>query len=370
MIFSTRKVTALAVPLVLALAACGGAEQADLPGGGGGGGGDTQQLTFLMPAPSIIQYHPWQIAEELGYFEEEGVSVEIVAGDGSSSILQQLLAGNADVAAPSAGATMLAASTGRELMSVYQYLYNNVFTLAAPENGGVTSVEDLKDKSVGVSDLAGGEVPLVRAALGQAGLADGTDVTITPVGEGGALTVEALRTGQVQAYASSLFDVALVEAAGYPMVDILPKELQAFPANAVTTTPEIMEEKGDAIVGMLRAVAKAIVFADANPEAAQAIGAKYAPEEFEDPNVVKFGWEAVDKLRAVPETLANDPRGSFDEEAYASYAEFLSQGTEEEGALQGEVDLEALLNEEWIEEINDFDEAEVIKQAETYVVKN
>jgi NitT/TauT family transport system substrate-binding protein len=369
MVFEMRRVTALAVPLVLALSACGGsAEQADLPGGGGGEGG-AEQLTFLMPAPSIIQYHPWHIAEELGYFEEEGVSVEIVAGDGSSSILQQILAGNADVAAPSAGATMLAASTGRELVSVYQYLYSNVFTLAAPEGGEVTTVEDLDGQSVGVSDLAGGEVPLVRVALSEAGLAEGTDATITPVGEGGALTVEALRTGQVQAYASSLFDVALIEAAGYPMVDILPEELQAFPANAITTTPQVMEEKGEAIVGMMRAVTKAILFADTNPEAAQAIGAKYAPEEFEDPKVVEFGWEAVDTLRTMPETLANDPRGSFDEEAYASYAEFLSQGTEEEGALQGEVDLEALLNEEWIEQINDFDEAAVIEQAETYEVQ-
>ena len=38
MVFGIRKTTALTVPLMLALAACGGAEQADLPGGGGGGG--------------------------------------------------------------------------------------------------------------------------------------------------------------------------------------------------------------------------------------------------------------------------------------------------------------------------------------------
>lgn len=361
----TRTTVALAAPLLLALAACGGpAEDPALPGGEGGG--EATSLTFLMPAPSIIQYHPWHIAEELGYFEEEGVSVEIVAGDGSSSILQQILAGNADVAAPSAGATLLAASTGRELVSVYQYMYNNIFTIAASEESGITSMEDLRGQSVGVSDLAGGEVPLVRAALSGAGLSDGSDVTITPVGEGGALTLEALRTGEVQAYSSSLFDVALVEAAGYPMVDILPEELAAFPANAVTTTPEVMEEKEEAIAGMLRAVSKAIVFRNANPEAAQAIAAEYAPEEFEDPNVVEYGWAAVDTLITIPDSLEGEPRGAFDEDAYSAYAEFLSQGTEEEGALQGEVDLGALLSEDLLEQVNDFDEAEVVEQAESY----
>ena len=370
MVSRTRRIMALAAPLVLTLAACGGGGDPGDPaaegGGGGGGGGDLEQITFLMPAPSIMQYHPWHIAQELGYFEDEGIEVEIVAGDGSSSILQQILAGNADVGAPSPGATMLASSTGRELVTYYQYLYSNIFTIAASEESGITRMEDLKGKSIGVSDLAGGEVPLVRAALAQAGLQEGTDVTITPVGEGGALTLEALRNGTVQAYSSSLFDEALVEASGVPMVDILPEELQAFPSNSVVTTPERMEEKNEALVGMMRAVARAILFTETNPEAARSIAAEYAPEEFEDPAVVESGWEAITTLRTIPDDLADEPRGMFDESDWEAYMGFLSQGSEEEGALQGPVDLDTLIDEQYVEEINDFDEAAVIEQAETY----
>jgi len=357
--------------LALGLAACGGGgDSGDDTASGGGGGGGTEKLTFLMPAPSIIQYHPWFVAEELGYFEDEGVEVEIVAGDGSSSILQQIIAGNADVGSPSPGATMLAASTGRDLTTFYQYQYSNIFTIAASEESGITEMSQLKGKSIGVSDLAGGEVPLVRAALAQAGLEEGKDVTITPVGEGGALTLEALRKGRVQAYSSSLFDEALVSAAGYEMVDILPEELKKFPANSVTTTPDVLEEKEDALIGMMRAVAKGIVFSKANPEAAKAIGAKAAPEEFSDPKVVESGWEAMDTLLTVPETVADDPMGAFDEDAWGSYKEFLSQGTEEEGALQGEVDLDQLITEEHLEAINDFDKAEVEQQAKDYKVSS
>ena len=352
--------------LALGLAACGGGGDGEDTAASGGGGGGTEKLTFLMPAPSVIQYHPWFVAEELGYFEEEGVEVEVVAGDGSSSILQQLIAGNADVAAPSPGATMLAASTGRDLKTFFQYQYSNIFTIAASEESGITEMSQLKGKAIGVSDLAGGEVPLVRAAIQDAGLEEGKDVTIVPVGEGGALTLEALRKGRVQAYSSSLFDEALVTAAGYPMVDILPEELKAFPANSVVTTPDMLEEKEDALIGMMRAVAKGIVFSKANPEAAQAIGAKAAPEEFSDPEVVESGWEAMDTLLTVPEAVADEPMGSFVEDAWASYAEFLSQGTEEEGALQGEVDLDQLITEEHLEAINDFDKAEVEKQAADY----
>lgn len=356
--------------LSLVLAACGGGGggSEDAAASGGAEGGMTK-LTFLMPAPSVMQYHPWQIAKELGYFAEEGVDVEIVAGDGSSSILQQIISGNADVGAPSPGATMLAASTGRDLVTFYQYEYSNIFTLAASEESGITAVDQLRGKSVGVSDLAGGEVPLVRAALKEAGLKEGEDVTITPVGEGGSLTLNALREGKIQAYASSLFDEALVTAAGYPMVDILPERLQSFPANTVVTTPKMMEEKGPALVGMMRGVAKAILFTEINPDAAIKIASKYAPEEFSDPAVVESGWEAITKLKTVPAAMADQPRGSFPKDSWTEYMEFLQQGSEEEGALQGPVDLDTLLDSSYLEEINDFDHEAVIKQAEEYPAK-
>lgn len=370
MLSRTGKLMALTLPVALALAACGGGESDETTGGAEGGGEALEELTFLMPVASVMQYHPWHIAEELGYFEEEGVSVEIVAGDGSSSILQQIIAGNADVGAPSAGATMGAVDSGREVVTFYQYMYSNIFTLAAPEESGITSVEQLDGKTVGVSDLAGGEVPLVRAALRQAGLSEGTDVTVTPIGEGGALTLEALRTGQADAYSSSLFDVALLDAAGEPMVDILPEELQGFPSNSVVATPEVLEEKEEALIGMMRGVAKALVFIDTNPEAAKQIAAKYAPEEFDDPAVVESGWEAVRTLTTVPEEVASEPRGAFVEEAWTTYMKFLQEGTAEEGALSGDVDLETLLNEDYLEQINDFDEAAVVEQAETYEVQS
>jgi ABC-type nitrate/sulfonate/bicarbonate transport system substrate-binding protein len=352
--------------LSLLLAACGGGSGKDAAAGGEGG---LTKLTFLMPAPSVMQFHPWQIAKELGYFTEEGVDVEIVAGDGSSSILQQIISGNADAGLPSPGATMLAASTGRDLVTIYQYEYSNVFTLAASKESGITSVEQLRGKAVGVSDLAGGEVPLVRAALKEAGLEEGVDVTITPVGEGGSLTLNALQEGKIQAYASSLFDEALVTAAGYPMVDILPERLQAFPANSVVTTPKMLKEKGPAMVGMMRAVAKAILFTEINPDAAIAIAGKYAPEEFSDPAVVKSGWAAITKLKTVPAGIADEPRGTFVKDSWTEYMEFLQQGTQEEGALQGPVDLGTLLDSSYLEEINDFDHEAVIKQAEQYPAK-
>ncbi|MGH6943777.1 MAG: ABC transporter substrate-binding protein, partial [Geminicoccaceae bacterium] len=62
------------------------------------------KLTFMFPVESVVQYHPFYIAQELGYFAEEGLEVEFQVADGSSAAIQQLVAGNADAALPSPGA--------------------------------------------------------------------------------------------------------------------------------------------------------------------------------------------------------------------------------------------------------------------------
>ena len=64
---------AVLVPVVavgaLALAGCGG----DDGGGGGGGGGANQEVVYALPTPPSVLFYPALVAEELGFFEEEGV---------------------------------------------------------------------------------------------------------------------------------------------------------------------------------------------------------------------------------------------------------------------------------------------------------
>lgn len=92
-----KRIWIVVLMATLALSACGDSDDGDSGATAAGDGGadegeaaedqEVAKLTFLIPAGSVTQFHPWYIAEELGYFEEEGVEVEIVAGDGSSSIL-------------------------------------------------------------------------------------------------------------------------------------------------------------------------------------------------------------------------------------------------------------------------------------------
>lgn len=359
-----RRLVLLALPLVLALSlpACGNDEES-----GEEGGGELQKVVFALTNQRAIQYNPFYIADYLGYYEDEGLEVEIQIFDGSSTTVQQIIAGNVDIGLPSGPATAQAISQGHCLKQFMSFAYQNVFGLAAPADSGITSLEDLRGKTIGISEPGGGEIPLVRAMMTWAGLQEGTDYEMVPIGEGGALTLEALQKGRADAYSSSVYDIASVEVAGMPLEDVTPEEFLYTPSNAAVATCDVYENEQDMLIGFGRAVAKAAVFAEANRDAAWDIIKTYEPELFEDEALAESIWEVTDKLNEQPPAIAGEPFGTHHREGWETYLELASQGTEEEGALPpNSVDVDAVLASDLIDEINDFDRDAVEQEAQEF----
>ena len=373
---SQRALFLILLVFALVAAACGGGDDG---GGGssdgasdqaGGDGGELTPITFLLTNERSIQYHPIHIAEKLGYFEDEGLDVTVEVVDGSSAAMQQLIAGNGDISLPSAPAVVQAVAQDHDPVWFYTYFYANVFGISAPTENGITDLEGLKGKVIGISEPSGGEVPLVRGAMAGVGLADGTDYTLQAIGEGDASTFEALERGRADAYSSSVFDVAAVEAAGMELTPLLPDEFTFMPSQGLVAMRDVFEEKRDAMVGFARAQAKAKVWADANPDAAKAIAEEYGPELFEDEALAESIWEATQFLFTPPEDIETDPTevmGTHYLPGWDFYLDFISKGTEEEGAVPaGTVDTSTLITDELLEEINDFDKDATAQEAEGY----
>jgi NitT/TauT family transport system substrate-binding protein len=355
-----RTARALAVGLLLISAPWAGSAESQE--------GRRTKSTFMFPVQSVTQYHPHYIADRMGYFSDEGLDVEFQVIDGSSAAIRQLISGNADAAQVSAGAFLNAVANDQDLKWVFTYQYTNVFALAVPTTSEIASVADLKGKKVGISGLAGGEVPLVRAVLRNAGLEEGVDVQLVPVGAGSALTVNALMTGQVDAYSSDVFDIAAIEAAGIELKIILPDEARNFPTDGVVVRAESLadEEKRRIIVRVLRGIAKGIVFAEANDRAAFEIAAEIAPEEFEENAFAEQAWRAAKMLKTPPPGLADQRIGTHFDHGFRAYHDFLLQGSEEEGALPRAVDLNLVLDSSLLDAVNDFDRQEIERQAGEY----
>lgn len=359
---SARRLLKTIAAIVIAMfligaAGCGGDDNADE------GPGGLTSVTLMLPVQDVIQFHSLYLADELGYYEDEGLDLKLEVADGSSAAVQQLVAGNADAGLPAPSAFLQAVAQGQNLRWVYSYQFSNIFDIATPADSDIKSIEDLAGGKLGISELSGGEVPLVRGVLREAGLQEGEDVELVPVGEGSALTVDALESGQIDAYSSSLPDIAAIELAGIDMTTILPDEVASFPADGLVVTADYLESNTDTVEGLARAITKASVYADANRDAAFDLARKIAPEEFEDEEFAERAWDVAVDLRTPPPELADAPIGSLDREAWQTYHDFLLEGSAEEGGLGQAVDLDTVLDDAVLKDANDFDREAVADEA-------
>ncbi|MPZ52790.1 MAG: hypothetical protein GEU79_08665 [Acidimicrobiia bacterium] len=331
--------------------------------------GDLRTVTFALTNQRAIQYHPYYLADYLGYFEEEGLDVDIQIVRGSSGAVQQLIGGNVEIAHPAGPATAQGVSEGHCLRQIYSYEHINVYGMAGVADQGIETLEDLKGQTVGVSEPSGGEIPLLRAVLAEADLEENVDYQFLPVGEGGAQTVNALQSGAAQAYGSSVYDVAATEAAGVALNDLMPDKFRYMPSTSVVVMCETLESDKEMLAGFGRAVAKATVFSQANQDAAWDITETYEPTLFEDETIATAFWEAANAAMSQPPDIEGEPWGSHHYEGWEVYLESATQGTEEEGALEQEavdVVLNETLTDELLPDINDFDEEAVIDEAENF----
>ena len=328
----SRHIVALLSVLALVLVACGGGETSETTDGNGTtatsqvtgsttgttdvttteGSGELRhiqvQLPNSSPSASVVSYY---IAQDQGFYAENGLEVELLYGPGSGSAVQQLVSGNVPVASLSPTSMYLGVNEGAELVGIYNHFPENRFGVAVPVDSPIQSIEELAGLAIGISDAGGGEVPTVNAALALAGLEPSVDVDLIPVGEG-ASAVLAVENEDVAALGVSKPDVLVLRLAGLDTRMITQETLARFPGDSLAVTPETLESERDMLIGLVRGTIQGQIWSQANPEATHAIlKEKYAPEQLADD---AFGIPFVEASlvdTATPEGLNPDEHGKF-----------------------------------------------------------
>jgi NitT/TauT family transport system substrate-binding protein len=291
------------------------------------------------------QVFPVFVAQEMGFYEAEGLDVKLNYSKGSSDAARQLAAGNVDWGIFSSAATMQTVQRGFPLKAIMQVYYPDTFDIVVPADSDITTIDDLKGKTIGLSDLAGGEVPMTRASISQAGLAEGIDVKLVIAGEGDPTTVRSFNTGRIHAYAGAKRDLLLLPAQDLATRSITPPEIAAFPGDALAVRAETLETDPDLLVRFVRATLKGVAWGMANPDETFALlRDKYASASLGDNPVAAEFWELVQTYYTAPEGVT--PHGVFVPEAWEVYMGYLQMGEAEQKALAGPVDLATVLTDE------------------------
>lgn len=212
----------------------------------------------------------------LGYWKEEGLDVDVIPAGGSAQSIQQVLGKSADFAEVNSVSLIEAAVKGAPLRAVMANTTVD-WSLVAPAAGAVKNVADFKGKTIGVSTLGSGGVPLLKAFLRANGLDPEKDVALQPVGFG-AMALQALNSGRVEGLMYWASAVASFESAGTPLSHFRAPEWKSYADFSLITSESMLKDKPEVVEAIVRGMAKASYFTVTNAECARRLFWKQFPQ--------------------------------------------------------------------------------------------
>lgn len=316
-------------------------------------------INVINPLPRSTNFFPLVVGETLGYFEAEGVTVNLLPSDTSIPYVAFLQNGQADVAMLDPVETVNALTAGAQINTIYEVMQNAPEGIAVLDTSEYTSIEDLIGTTVGlVSDR---DRAFLQAALATVG-ASIDDVQTVVLGESGPTLAAAVRDGNVSAISGAAPDWIALIVNGIPIRLITPEELLVSPANTFAVNAETIEEKREAMEGFLRAWSKGMHVGDVNPEAVAQMLRDAVPEEWENQDA---GQLFLDMSIGMNVSTTERP-GDLQVDVWDALQPRLLAS----GAITTEVDTASFLNDTYIAAANDFDRAQVEADAAAWLAAN
>ena len=170
-----------------------------------GAGAQTQALEkkdvhIAVGGKAAFYYLPLTIAEQLGYFKDEGLNVKISDFPGGARALQAVVGGSADVVSGAYEHTISMQGKKQffQAFVLQGRLPQIALGIATAKAASYKSPKDLKGLKIGVSAPGSSTHNLVKQILTKGGLDPNKDVSIIGVGTGAGV-IAALQNGQIDA---------------------------------------------------------------------------------------------------------------------------------------------------------------------------
>lgn len=220
-----------------------------------------QSTKIHISAPSkSLSWFPIHLTREKGFYRAEGLDVDYVIMRPQIA-MQALIAG--DVGYTTAlGSTLRAAFRNVPVRVVMTIADKPLFALMA--RPGISSVEELKGKLLGVSSFGASTDTYARALLRRYKLVPNQDVKILALG-GGTARIAAMETGAIDAALIEAPYNVMLERKGFRKIlfvgDLIPSPLAGF-----GTRLEKIQKQPNEIQRLVRATLRGIQFAKSNKQ--------------------------------------------------------------------------------------------------------
>lgn len=218
-----------------------------------------------------VQYSPFYVAAERGYFAAAGIDIEFdykFETDGTKLVA----AGELPFAVVSGEQVVLARSQGLPVKYVAQWYHAYPIAVITSAKSGINTPADLKGKTVGLPGLFGATYVGWRAFLAANGMSE-ADVKQQEIGFTQAAALQAGKVDAVVGYVNN--EPIVLEQNGFPVKVFAVSDYATMVANGLLTSEKAIKENPQLVKGMVGALMKGLADTVKDPDAAMQIAAKY-----------------------------------------------------------------------------------------------
>ena len=225
-----------------------------------------RKITATFVAPNLSQTIPW-IAKEAGIFAKNGIDADVILLTGSPRAVQTLLAGDIEYTIAGGQSAIRARMHGADpVLLATSANFSSQRVLLRPEST-LLRLQDLKGKTVGVTQYGSGGDTFLRAALRSIGLRPDADVSILQMG-GTPQVASSLIAGKVDAGVSGESSVLLIHQGKMKQLPgASAKEMKILSSGApLITTRRYISRDRRSVMQFMRAYVEAVHYFKTNKE--------------------------------------------------------------------------------------------------------
>lgn len=313
-----------------------------LAGCGRAPAGEAETVRLAMGFIPNIQFAPFYVAVEKGYFADEGIQIEFDYG-WETDLLKLVGTGELSFAIASGDQVILARSQELPVLYVLNWYRRFPVCVVSLEETGIETPEDLEGRLVGTPVTFGASYIGWRALQEATGLSE-QDVELVSIGY---TQVAALTEGQVDAaICYAMNEPVQLEVSGEELDIIYVADYINLVSNGLITNDETAAERPELVEGMVRAALRGLAFTLENPDEAFDISREYVPELAGDQATEEVNRailaECVKFWQADPEELGR----SRSEEWAASQEVMVRMGLIEPGS-----DVQEMFTNEFVDRV-------------------
>ncbi len=235
-------------------------------GGQGGQDGELDKVKLQLKWVRQAQFAGYLVAEEKGFYEEEGIDIEIQPGGVGINPVDNLISGDVDVAIAWTGNVLPAISKGEDLVNIGQGFQRSAMRMMAKKTSGIDKPADIKGKKVGT--WPGGNELEPYAFIEKQGFDKDRDVNLVSQN----FDMNQLLNDEIDVASAMIYneywlpmETGEYEESDFTVFD-LEEEGAGMLQDGIFVKNEFLEENQDLLARFLRASMKGWDYAIKNPE--------------------------------------------------------------------------------------------------------